>query len=734
MVKRPRDDSGGTGSRLDLDCLNVQENARVVDTLRSSEDMVNVVVVRGNMCDPPGIEKVTNSILYLGKEFPRSVPSKLRANPELHVYIFQQFIALDNMPVKPFDWTRMHAAHVIMHKRPRTFEKYASYFATLKQISNNVYQLLEPGVNLAWAHDAGVTMFVIADEDYNLKETLGRLPPGSLAFHLDTLQNSRSAWSEQAIAALQSGPVPKFRKVEADEEKVQGDLSLRLAAASIRDEFRDELNDMLGGPIQNPKSTFQLYAMLKTDSESGNPWLNYLYNQHPRFCYFNDAMFLYQPFPVDGTAPAEIPFDVITRFPNLRQSDVGRIGNLALGVHDGLLSDLDECEQPLMVGNMWIFLNDAQHSNAIVIDREKKTIARFEPLGWAPLEFYDQQNLDELFRDMVRRNPKYFSEYIPPTEFSCEYGPQEEADGPQYNDFEVDQKKHFGDKNSGWCHLTSLMFLHHVIAHPEKTLKEVESMMSSKPPGQMALELRSYANSIVRSTTVVLEGCNQYLCTTVRKSLDMMHVYTCMRDSYPPTDFRRANSLVGTPQTLVRCVAQLENDATLITAHSIFTKMNEIHPRQLLTPSDENIVANSEMFTFYQMMHVAPTVQALDVILNVGFPWYVDELKALAQTTAHEVMLSDLKPRGVRALGFLENFLASVGIDVKKLEDETHHSALVKTWINVKSLQHRADYYKNNMGFTVYSWEFDQIVMRTTRGNIIGRYKRFKPLTSPKNV
>jgi hypothetical protein len=718
MKKRSRD---ADGSRLDLDCHgHERENARLVADLQVSHDMVNVVTVHGDPCElPAGVEAVTDSILCLTDHFPNSVPAMLQANEKLHVYIYSQHIALDDVD-DPFDWQidrqRVHAAHVIMYGLPATFELYTRCYAELQQSSSQVYQLLEPGLNMQWTQAAGVTKFVIEEHDFQLRDMLGLLPPGSVAFHLDSLKDTQAAWTEQATAALEAGHVPKFRRLAARGEKVLGDQSVRFSPKSLR----DKMHAMTGGPIQNPALTSQLYHMFEGDDRLGNQWIRYLDAQHPRFCTLDDGLFFYKvsPHEVEPVSAAEAS-DIFQTFTNVKQRRQGRnhVRHGTLGVNRRLPAALDECPRPFMVGTLWIWANGVGHSNAIIIDVKKGIVSRYEPLGSERLSFYDQDKVDQLFRDLVRDTPQYFSEYVPPSQFCTADGAQHRADRGRYNDFE-DPREFLGLNGSGWCHLASLMFIHYVMAYPEKSLREVEEVLASKSAGQLAIELRSYANNVVRSTVKIITQCDPKFCTTIKMNEAKLQAQTCMTEAYPPTDFSRLESLTGAPQALVRATANIEKDHS-VRLCTIRTKMTETQPRKTMGPGDE-VAADSELFTWYHLLDMVPEAKTLRLDVTTGFPWYVDDLRGAARATSVSRMVADLKTAwGVDSREFKQLLAANVDPnELKGYKASDQCPTLTKAWIAAKSITHRAAYYQDTMGFVIEQKSPEGIDLSCTRANI----------------
>ena len=714
MPKRSR---SGSGSHLELDCLRMDaaENARLVDNLKHAGEKVNFVVVRGNECSAPeGIEAVTDAILYLTDEFPKSLASMLQTNGQLHVSIYLQHVALD-VPFDPqIDRRRVHAAHVVMHAQPPTFEEYALCCAELGKSSQNVYQQLDGVINMQWVREAGVDKFVISDKDFNLQELYGQLTPGSVVIHLGSLEGARAAWwSRQAIAALESEDVAKYRKTQADEEKVAGDQSLQSAP------LRDAIHRMTSAPVQNPTFALQPYHMFQSGHGEavGSLWLRYLHRQHPRFCTFPDDMFLYK---ADEGPTSDELLEKLRRFgvlDTLEQNDIPR-GSLIVNRH--FMSALSECEQPLMVGTMVLWTDDLSnmHSNAIIIDMKKGTLARFEPLGSDALPFYDHTVLDQRLSDLVRDTPAHFSEYVAPIAFCAEIGPQDRADKAAYDDFKVESDEWTpGSYDRGWCELTSLMFIHYVIAYPEKPLKEVEKMLSSKSGGQLALEIRSYANHIVGSFTQVATKCAPFICTSIKGANLMIQVQTCMTDSYPRTEFRRVDSVIGPPRTLVRFTAMSEENLRIL---KLGTKMADTEARKLMTPQDTFLVSDSEIFTFYQVLNVMPIAQHLLLCVTEGFPWYVEELREKSKLIPPSELFSDLKVMwNVDERGFSRR-LAEANITAKT-DFQNLDSALHKAWIKTKSIEHRVAYYKD-LGFEIKSKSNVGIDLSSTRENIMERY------------
>lgn len=468
--------------RLDLQCssfYDLKSFERLRNQIGEAVQVcgkLNVVTINGGGFVPSFVGLATDAVVYLTDRMEFMMLPELLQNKNLTVYTFMMEIDLRELNpwVESVDWTRIHVGHLIMRGLPSLIENYARYYAYFKKGSQHVYQELDPELNVSWLAQVGVDQVVIPYVEYNLRHELRELPPGLVARHLDTLIQMKDSWNEHAVAALQSGDM--------------------LAGAVTG--LRAVLDDALSGSIQNPALGPQLYHQFLGNDRFFVPWLRFLQREHPQFCAFEGAMFFYsEGTPEAPTAPFRVGenLNFLTEFSQIaRQSGTWfQVMNGVLGVNDNLSEAMYKCNQRYLVGIMWIWA-EFHHINAVIIDRLTGTITRFEPNGRHSV--IGGKHLDTLFQKFVADYPQRFDKYVAPNDFCALEGPQSLADREEYHDFEERRK---GVKDRGWCGVISLMFIHYRLAHPEKSDRDVEEMMSSKSGGQLAVEIRSYANAIV---------------------------------------------------------------------------------------------------------------------------------------------------------------------------------------------------------------------------------------------
>jgi len=438
---------------------------------------VKVVNVSNGWDIPLPFAKITNSILFLNSSLEpgwSTIANLLNENEHLIIYAFMLILNTRTnkfLTDPPLDWNRIRASVLIIDGYGDGPDFYNQLYKDVKKSRANIYHAISEFFppRLKW-HADDHNNFVLM-EDLPLQRALAELGPNSTVIHLGTLNANRVSWTAQALAELQKSDRKRRKtkdKKKTDVESVGG--------------MRQKLTEALSGSIQNPNVKKQLYHDFKGNEWTTNEWLDFLLflqKEHPRFCPFRGDMFVYD--------------DTTKKFDE----------------HPDLFETIQFCniQRRFIVGILHIITANGSHANALIIDRQDGSLSRFEPHGSAT-RTYTSLDLDAHLQDFVHRNEdKGLSVYVPPREFCARVGPQAKADNKQYRDFD-ERKMDYTDR--GWCAAISLMFIHYRLAHPETSLKDVEEMMSSKSGGQLAFEIRSYANHVVQE---MIQGDRMQLFT-----------------------------------------------------------------------------------------------------------------------------------------------------------------------------------------------------------------------------
>jgi hypothetical protein len=145
------------------------------------------------------------------------------------------------------------------------------------------------------------------------------------------------------------------------------------------------------------------------------------------------------------------------------------------------------------------------HGNALIYDRVKRTLTRFEPHG-AVTRSYDSSKLDSDLAEFVHSHQSLFSGgYIAPSSFCPVIGPQTKE---RLAGFEVKMGEVFGRnvkiEAGGFCSAWAQLFLHKRILHPDATNQEIAEMFNSEPD-VLAREIRAYMAYIVRTVQEIVQ-------------------------------------------------------------------------------------------------------------------------------------------------------------------------------------------------------------------------------------
>jgi hypothetical protein len=640
---------------------------------------VKVVTVKGWVV-PKLLAKVTDHIVFLDSHIRLRVAQvMLERNANLTIHAFMIIIDKKSLKDKYFalDWSRIRAVHIIMPGDRSNVKEYERYYRDLRQAGDNVYQTLELGVDYAWHAGNGMRNFVVMDPEFVWSDVMGQLPLGTVGFELGALNAGREEWTATCLKELEHGG----SKVEQRLSKRDRQFATHGARDPLKDPLKDSLRAALSGGVQNPL-TRQPYHRYSSDilHPFDFQWLRFLQKNYPQFCTFDERMFVYTSKPLDNFAYF---------FPHMRlTSNAAGSDDTCLYVDDRLLRSLKGCPaaRRFMVGVMHIVTYDDHHANAVIIDTDKRTLTRFDPCGCWPTH-YDGRDLDDKFSAFVRDRSEFgIVSYLPPDKFCPVFGPQSKADFKTYHDFE---DEHVLRKDRGWCVPISLMFIHHRLAHPEKSDFQVEQMMSGKGAGQLAMDIRTYTNAIVRNADPSVRQDSLYLysiiSTTSTPKGDDVQVIMNMNDNYPRTTFLRCASSLGSPECLIRMTGRASHNVLVVS--ELRTKMEEIEPRARIKQSDSDIIDDAELIMFFHVFETLPAIDILKIEISHGFEW---EIAAIS----------------------------------KEGQGRTpHHQSAAKKRVDMESIRRRAHYYAQQLGFEV-GFNGALCVVTTTRQNIVARYMK----------
>jgi hypothetical protein len=517
-----------------------------------------------------------------------------------------------------------------------------------------------------------------------------------VGFQFGSLLEGRNQWTASALKELEHGQhehgtSPRYREGQTPTEEQH----------ALQD-LRDKLKDALAGGIQAP-STFQSYHKFHDFNNNSTfyQWLQFLKGNYPQFCSFKEDMFFYNA-----------------------QTEEFR-------ANDGLLSAIRRCREKgrVLVGQMLIETRhdelqaDKYHANAIIIDTLKNRITRFEPHG-RNSRSYESQALDSEFQHFIKNEAYGLETYQGPINFCALTGPQSRGDRKDYWEFEETKS---GWKDRGWCVVFSLMFIHYRLAHPEESDREVELMLSHKSGGQLAMDIRSYANSVVRNVDPWITQEGKYLSTSVRtqKTPDgyvNVKAIMGMKAEYPRTRFRRHYWASGKAARLIRIIGYVSDDVLVVTELS--TKMDDGDPRAKITPSDSRIIDDAELIMFAHLFQTL-AIGSIEIELANGFDWETLAIRQDVRDLAARGTLDPDESHSGMSPSKIEE-LQSVIESAKRQPQRQRTSILnvspVPEWIQMESIRGRADYYERNLGFTIESNGVPTIVT-TTRQNIMSRYE-----------
>jgi hypothetical protein len=131
------------------------------------------------------------------------------------------------------------------------------------------------------------------------------------------------------------------------------------------------------------------------------------------------------------------------------------------------------------------------HANSIILDLNKRKVWRFEPNGKS-CSFYSQSNLD---KDLKEYYQMFDIEYIPPSNYQDEYG-------PQYREITAAFEKVPG-QTDGFCAAWSLYFIHLFLENNKGrkhiTVEQLDDVLKNQSPLELATDIRGYMGYIMRN-------------------------------------------------------------------------------------------------------------------------------------------------------------------------------------------------------------------------------------------
>lgn len=139
------------------------------------------------------------------------------------------------------------------------------------------------------------------------------------------------------------------------------------------------------------------------------------------------------------------------------------------------------------------------HANALLLDKERKVLVRFEPRG--SRMSYDWRALDSALHDLAASFAKEMDmpglRYVSPNDY-------EDYAGPQTREMlDVGGKREALPK-AGPCVLWSLLFCHMAVAFPDKDYKDIARALNN-PLVESSLLAQAYSNIMMRDIEVLPE-------------------------------------------------------------------------------------------------------------------------------------------------------------------------------------------------------------------------------------
>ena len=128
------------------------------------------------------------------------------------------------------------------------------------------------------------------------------------------------------------------------------------------------------------------------------------------------------------------------------------------------------CDKRFVIAPMTLVSDQhTDHSNVVIIDKERRTIERYEPYGHLPPEARAAYRIDELdanFVEVASFSPGY--KYVPPSEVCPTFGPQRWEESIMQQQHRVE-----GDPTTGFCIWWSLWFADRRLKYPNLSTKRL---------------------------------------------------------------------------------------------------------------------------------------------------------------------------------------------------------------------------------------------------------------------
>lgn len=726
------------------------ENETTIQHLLDSKQRANVALVQEGWYVPASLALVTNSILFLDNIENvhtlnlDNVHTLQQMNQDLYVFSFWLLVSCIDATIMLIDWKRVHAAHIIMRGYPDNAELYTAYYKQLQNTGANVCHELstdggrvDPDMHLRGPYQFVMTETNLAgDWSSYWNDWRGRwayLPPGSSVIHLRSLTGDgrqEKTWNSTALKELQTGEQPVKRQRSAD--------TLADALAEPQ-RLERELDRALQIPVQNPKLVEQPYHKYQNEARHDfNPrWYSFMQGEHPQFCSFGH-MFCY----LTRDNPQTLLEWQGRRFSLIPTKGIPG----AFLVNDNLLSAIKGCGNRFFMGFLRVETKRSAHANALIMDRSETgtwELSRFEPHG-AYTSTYDSDAVDTSFRDFFQNNPQYeVTSYVAPSQFCTQNGPQRTADRYDFHDF-LDKRK--DRKDSGWCKVISIMFIHYRLAFLTHSIVEVERMLSGKDPHQLATEIRSYTNSIMRHGNPKSSVRSLYTSTTLRITNGPGHLVLggemYMDPQYPDTPFKRM------PWHQYVCLLHFNGIIrdTILLVRTLSNKTLEPGPRAVMRKIDFELTQDAELIMLFQVLQTRMEIRTVTIEISQGDRSYEASLVEERKMMSVEQALEDMRLTLDQDL-FIECMtqeLEAQGVQVDDSMSPTDIMAVYtarckngqvnvwEQWTRMKSLRRRAEYYVE-LGFQVDAMShIDVVFVTSTRDHIISKYNQHtKRWTTP---
>ena len=710
------------------------ENEKTIQHLLDSNQSANVALVQGGDNVPASLALVTDAVLFLNNISLENVRTLQQINQNLHIFSFLMLVDASDANIMSIDWNRVHAAHIIMRGYPYNAELYATYYEQLQNTGANVFHELSsdayrmnPDMHLKGPYQ--FVMMTHLNEDYwsIWRDRWAQLPPGSSVLHLGSLTGDgrqEKRWNSNALKELQTG-TPPVKRQRSDLTETQ--------------RLERELEHALQIPVQNPELVEQPYHQFQKEPKHASTqlrWFSFMQGEHPQFCSFG---YMFRYF-ISGDNAQILQW----RTPGFSLIPTEGIPGAFL-VNNELLSAITNCENHFFVGLLYIGTGGSAHANALIMEKSEAgtwELSRFEPHG-SHTSMYDSDAVDTSFRVFFQNNPQYkVTSYVAPSQFCARNGPQRTADCSDFFDF-FDQRA--DRKDRGWCQVISTMFMHYRLAFPTHSIVDVERMLSGKDPHQLATEIRSYTNSIMRHVNPKSYVRSLYTSTTLEFTNEPGHLVLdgdmYMDPQYPNTPFKLM------PWHQYVCLLHFNGiiQDTKLLLRTLSNKTLEPGPRAVMRKIDFELTQDAELIMLFQVLQTRMEVQTVTIEITQGDQEYEASLKAERALMSVEQALDDMR-RTLDQHVFLESMTQELEAqdvptdsmspaDIMAVYTDWCRNGQVNVWeqwTRMKSLRRRADDYVE-LGFQVEPMShIDVVFVTSTRDHIIFQYNQLlKKWTTP---